>query len=52
MKNVSHQNNYRNYLNERQGAHLIFSLSEGALIQGGRSFKPGCPFKKYKVGTS
>ena len=25
-------NNYRNYLNEHQGVHLIFNLSEGALI--------------------
>ena len=43
---------YRNYLNERPDAHLIFYLSEGALSQGGRLFKPGRSLKKCKVGTS
>ena len=43
---------YRNYLYERLGSHLVFYLSEGALIQGGCSFKPGCLLKRYKVGTS
>ena len=39
---ISRNNNYRNYLNERRGTHLIFYLSEGALIwEGGGSFKPG-----------
>ena len=43
---------YRNYLYERLGAHFIFYLSEGALIRGRCSFKPGCLLKKYKVGNS
>ena len=32
---VISRNNYRNYLNERRGTHLIFYLSEGALIREG-----------------
>ena len=32
---ISRNNNYRNYLNERQGTHLIFYLSERAPIRGG-----------------
>ena len=43
---------YRDYLKERQGAHLIFYLSEDALIWGGRSFKQRRSLKKCKVGTS
>ena len=43
---ISRNNNYRNYLNERRGTHLIFYLSEGAPIREGKgggsgSFKPG-----------
>ena len=45
---ISRNNNYRNFLNERWGTHLIFYLSEGAPIReretgggGGGSFKPG-----------
>ena len=41
-------NNYRNYLNEHQGVHLIFNLSEGALIRGERSFKTGRSLKKMQ----
>ena len=37
MQNV----NYRNYLEERRGAHLIFYLSEGVLLWGGHSLKNG-----------
>ena len=29
---ISRNNNYRNYLNERRGTHLIFYLSEEALV--------------------
>ena len=43
---------YRNYLYERLGSHLVFYLSEGALIRVRCSFKPGCLLKKYKVGNS
>ena len=32
---ISRNNNYRTYLNERQGTHLIFYLSEGALTREG-----------------
>ena len=32
---ISRKNNYRNYLNERQGTHLTFYLSEAALIREG-----------------
>ena len=43
---ISRNNNNRNYLNEQRRTHLIFYLSEGAVIRdggegGGRSFKPG-----------
>ena len=43
---------YRTHVNEHRGAHLIFYVSEGALIRGGRSFKPGCSLKKCEVHTS
>ena len=45
---IFRNNNYRNYLNERQGTDLIFYLSEGAPIREGwgrggeGSFKQGC----------
>ena len=45
-------NIYHNYLNERRGADLIVSLSEGALIRGGRLFKSWRSLKKCKVGTN
>ena len=45
-------NIYHNYLNERRGYDLIVSLSEGALIRGGRLFKSGRSLKKCKVGTN
>ena len=40
---ISRNNNYCNYLNECWGTHLIFYLSEGALIRevGEWSFNPG-----------
>ena len=40
---ISRNSNYRNYLNELQGTHLILNLSEGTLIQEGgeESFKLG-----------
>ena len=43
---IFRNNNHRNYLNERRGTHLVFYLSEGALIREGwgRSFKPGRSF--------
>ena len=45
---------YRNYLNEHQGAHLVFNIlpfRRGAHSKG-RLCQPGRSLKKCKLGTS